>query len=672
MSNAPDNAADPGRGLFIGLRKDQLGARLLMMLNSIRLAEDYGTDFRINWFPRGAMAPKLDTPADLFAPDFIKRHFIDNADFEALDAQTEPLRTFLKDSTTDRLAAHLAGGGHVLLDEGFEIVEFPWEDSGDLRGRFRGFIARIGFNPVVARHMAAIEAAMAAQGGRTIAYHIRRGDILNEEPWKHKEWPAKIEPDELYSAYLEKNADAGALVFSDQPESIARFTAAHAQVARIDDLVDISACKPVQRDFLELYAMSRASEIVAPPISAFSRAAARLSGQERKCFHEVMTVPEREAAYERLLERFGRGVSEFITPSEAAHVYIKLARRLQESGRDEAAWDIGEAILAAGADNAFLPLMQAICGIYLHRWDEALAHVRAALAHPNQWQENTVTALAVEAHILGALGRRYGARRSFLRAFWQKPMLPDVTVIGTFMIKRRRLRPGRVLPFDRDTLLMLPIPYQQTNILVQQARILRRRASDLSTIAIEWPDFAIDGKVARLLDSPRDLAALRDRIEADPRFAPGTLPDSFCALLEARMGRIEAALTRNSEARAANPDAPLIAKRQAEILSLAGDHAGALREMEACRAMAPDHAFWHYLTGRIHLAAGDAAAARAAMERAAEMDDSTAELHSRLADLCRADGDEAAAIAALDRAAEIAPNQQRYANRRARLMRNSA
>jgi tetratricopeptide (TPR) repeat protein len=229
-----------------------------------------------------------------------------------------------------------------------------------------------------------------------------------------------------------------------------------------------------------------------------------------------------------------------------------------------------------------------------------------------------------------------------------------------------------VLPFDRDTALMLPVRYQQTNILVQQARILRRRAADLSTIAIEWPDFAIDGKVARLLNSPRDLGALRDRIEADPRFAPGTLPDSFCALLDARTGRLDAALARNSAAREASPDAPLIAKRQAEILSLAGDHAGALREMEACRALAPDHAFWHYLEGRIHLAAGDAAAARTAMQHASAMDDSTAELHSRLADLCRDAGDEAAVVAALDRAAEIAPNQQRYANRRARLMRNSA
>src|SRR6056297_4234508 len=343
----------PQRGLFIGLRKDQLGARLLMMLNSIRLAEDYGTDFRINWFPRGAMAPKLDTPADLFAPDFMARHFIDNADFEALDDRTEPLWSFLKDQSPERLEAHLAGGGHVLLDEGFEIVAFPWEDAGDLRGRFREFIAKIGFNPVVRDHIATIEAAMNRDGGRTIAYHIRRGDILNEDPWKHKEWPAKIEPDELYSAYLEKNKGAGALVFSDQPESIARFTKAHPQVGSIDDLVDLSGCKPVQRDFLELFAMSRASEIVAPPISAFSRAAARLSGQERKCFHEVMTLAERDAAYEHLVSRFNAGPGEFITPSEAAHVFVKLARRLQETGREAEAWEIGQSILDAGADNAF-------------------------------------------------------------------------------------------------------------------------------------------------------------------------------------------------------------------------------------------------------------------------------------------------------------------------------
>ena len=657
------------RGVFIGMRKDQLGARLLMMLNSIRLAEDYGTDFRINWFPRGAMAPKLDTPSDLFDEAFIDRHFIDNAAFQALEDITRPIWMFLKDRTPQRLEAHLAGGGHVLLDEGFEIVEFPWEDGSALNERFRGFISRIGFNPVIREHIGSIDAAMQPDGNRTVAYHIRRGDILNEEPWKHKEWPAKIEPDELYSAYLEKTPDAAALVFSDQAESIDRFTKAHPQVRSIDDLVPLAGCKPVQRDFLELYAMSRASEIIAPPISAFSRAAARLAGTERKCFHDVMSVTERNAAYERLLERFGQGIDAFITPSEAAHIYVKLARRLQENNRERQAWEIGRKILEAGAHNAFMPLMQAINGIYLSEWDGALRLVEQALEHPHQWQENYITALAVRAHILGALGRRIGARRSFLRAFWQKPMLPDVVVIGTFMIKRRRLRPGATLPFDLATLKALPIRYQQTNILLQQNKILRRRASDLSSIAIEWPYFAMDGKTDRLLSAPDSLAQMRARLEQQGDNSPGGGPYSFCALLDARMGRLDAALERNGKAVQHAPDDPLVRKRQAEILMMRGDYEAALAEMDHCMACAPDHAFWHFLKGLIHERTGDLTTARAQHEVACAMDDSTAELHAHLAELCRNQGDGDAAVAALERAAQIAPNQQRYRNRSERLTR---
>jgi|GEM_PF-1323348 len=666
------SGASKGRGFFIGLRKDQLGARLLMMLNSIRLAEDYKTEFRINWFPRGAMAPKLDTPADLFDRAFIERHFIENDEFEALDSITKPIWAFLKDKTPDRLEAHLAGGGHVLLAEGFDIVEFPWEDGGDLRGRFRGFISHIAFNPVVQGHITAIENAMSQGSGRVIAYHIRRGDILNEDPWKHKDWPAKIEPDELYSAYLEKNPDAAALVFSDQAESITRFTSTHPQVRRITDLVDLDGCKPVQRDFLELFAMSRASEIVAPPISAFSRAAARLSGQERKCFHEVMSLDERDGAYENVTARFLDGVSNFITPSEAAHVYVKVARRLQENGRDAEAWEIGQKILEAGADNAFLPLIQATNGIYLHKWEEALRHVDAALAHPEQWQQNYISALAIRAHILGALGKRFDARRTFLRAFWQKPMLPDVTVIGSFMVKRRRLRPGATLPFDIDTLAALPVRFQQTNIVVQQGKILRRRALDLSAIAIEWPWFALDGKTERLLGASSDLQGMHARLLAHERCVPGGGPFSFCALLDARLGRLDAALERNSEAVFHAPDDPIVRKRQAEILMMRGDHDAALAEMEICVACAPAHAFWHFLIGMIHERAGNMPMARSRYEEAAAMDDSTAGLHAHLAQVCRDMGDDAAAVAALDRAAEIAPNQQRYRKRRDRVARKSA
>jgi predicted Zn-dependent protease len=90
--------------------------------------------------------------------------------------------------------------------------------------------------------------------------------------------------------------------------------------------------------------------------------------------------------------------------------------------------------------------------------------------------------------------------------------------------------------------------------------------------------------------------------------------------------------------------------------------------MELCKAIGPDHAFWHFLTGLIHQRAGDQKSARTAMKTATEMDETTAELHSIYADLCLEMQDKQAAIAALEQATEIAPNQKRYRNRRQRII----
>jgi len=667
-------AKDPAaqRGAFIGLRKDQLGARLLMMLNAIRLAQDYNAGFRINWFPRGAMAPKLANPEDLFSAEFIEKHFIPNDTFEALKPDPLPLWTFRKDRSPDRLEAHLAKGGNVVLDEGFEVIRFPWEDAEDLSARFRSFITLIGFNPTVARHIETIEARLNAAEGRTIAYHIRRGDILNEDPWKHKEWPAKIEPDELYSAYLDKNDNAGALVFSDQPESIKRFTEAHPQVANIDSLVDLSDCKPVQRDFLELFAMSRASEIIAPPISAFSRAAARLSGQESKIFRNVLSSDEIDAAYDRAAARLLDGPQNFITPSEAAHVYARVSRWLQDKDRFEDSYAIARSLLDAGADNAFLPLFHALDCIYLSRWKEALGHIDTALASPNLWKEQYVIALAIRAHILGALGRPVKARRSFLRALWQKPNLPDVRVVGTFMIKRGRLKPGAALPFDLEAVSAITVPYHTTNIVLHQYKILVRRALDLSMIVVEWPWFGTDGKVDRLLKTPASLEQLQERLAEHHKGRPGAGPFSFSALLDARMGRLDRAFAWNSKAVEVAPQDPMVRKRQAEIHMLRGDYKAALMEMQAYRACAPEHAFWHFLTGKILEAAGNRQAALGCFVAACKLDDSTAELHAITADRLLEAGQTDSALEALQRAADIAPNQPRYQNRRDRILKKSA
>ena len=66
---------------------------------------------------------------------------------------------------------------------------------------------------------------------------------------------------------------------SDTPGVVQRMKQAYPALRTVGDMVDLGDLTPAQGDLVELYAMSRADRIVAPIISAFSTAAARLSGR---------------------------------------------------------------------------------------------------------------------------------------------------------------------------------------------------------------------------------------------------------------------------------------------------------------------------------------------------------------------------------------------------------
>jgi len=656
-----------GRGFFLGQRRDQLGARLLMILTSIRLGQDYNADFRFNWFPPAAEAPTLSNPGELFSSAFMDHHFITNEEMDEIEDDVEPIWKFLKDATPDALNRHLDAGGHVMLDEGFDIVTFPWEDKDALRKRFPAFIHQIEFTPLVTERIAEIDTALTGDGG-SVAYHIRRGDILNSDPWMHKQWPSKIEPDELYSIHLRKENPDVALVFSDQQESIRRFQKTHPAVKSVEEIVDLSDCTIAQRDLLELYAMSRTTKIVAPPISAFSRAAALVSGRERLRFVDELDSPERDAGYEDLLERLKDGADNFVTPSEAAHLYAKLSARLPVQDREQDAYDIGKIVKDSGAPNAFVPLLHAVNCVYLNKWDEANDNIRQALNNPHLWQESHAAATAIHALILGALGKSIRCHRTFLRAFWQKPFLPDITVIGSFMINRRRMKPNHPLPFSESVVKAYRTRYQRSNMFLVQNKFVKRRAFDFSTLVVEWPYFVMDGKAERVVESRHALKAIYEKVmsvEDDESFVER---DSYGALLQARMGDPDGALMRHSAHIQAEPDHIMIRKRQAEILAMNDRPLDAANIILPNAEQAQKQPYWHYLYGRFLLQAKQHDAARAAWETAAAMDMTTALIHSDLADLLYDMGDINAAAHALDRAAEIAPTKQKFMNRKMRYL----
>ena len=654
------------KGLFIGQRKDRMGARLLMMLTCIRLAEDFGTTYRVNWFPQGADAPELDQPQELFTQSWMDEHFLSQKEFGKLTQNALPIWSFQNDTSPDRLMAHLNAGRSVIVEEGFEVLAFPWEDIEAIRPRYRDFIHQVGFTDEIRAIMERADAKLSGQG--VSAYHIRRGDILNGLPWKHTTWPAKIEPEELYEAHLEKNADKTAIMFSDQPELIARFQKRFPKLLKMSDIADVSGMTRAKRDFLELYTMSRADQVIAPVISAFSMAAARVSGQQRKVFRDVLSEDEYQVASERVVQRIKGGVSNFIDVSEASHIYAKSLFHMFQFGsadRSQEALEMAEPILEAGSDNAFLPLLQALNLFYLGRWREALAATDLALKDDNLWPEDYAVLCALRCAILGRLKKRWRAAVSFSQAFWAKPLRPDVVVLGSRAFYRDQLS-LRALPVtDWSLQRHIRRPWFNFNAHVAQRKALIRLPCNFDMILVDWADLALDQKAKRLLsDRSRmnllldGLASAKDVIKEDPR------RQSLEAVLYAHLGEIPvyAAIDRARHVKSLCPDNPLYHKRLADLYELEGDAVQARLSMAEALACDPENPFLMFAMGRLLERVRAVEQGESQILNAADIDDATASIQGMAGQIHLRRGEKGKARRYLKKAHDLFPPYKRFAN----------
>ncbi len=653
------------RGVFIGQRKDRMGARLLMMLTCIRLSQDFQTDYRINWFPQGADAPELDHPQELFSKDWMDAHFLSAQEFDDLNRKALPVWAFLNDPSPDRLNTHLASGRSVLVEEGFEVLAFPWEDIEAIRPHYREFIHRVGFADVIRAIMDQIDEKLSGQG--VSAYHIRRGDILNGLPWKHSTWPAKIEPEEFYETHLEKADGRPSIMFSDQPELIGRFQAKFPALMQMSDIADLSELSRAKRDFLELYAMSRAQQVVAPYISAFSMAAARISGQQRKVFRDVLTEEEIQQANARVIERVAQGPESFLNPSEAAHVYSKAAQYLVAQDRCQEAYDLARPILDAGADNAFMPLLQALNCFYLGQWKESEALAREGLQSAHLWPEDYAVLSALRGAILGAQKNRWAGTRHFAKAFWAKPLRPDVVVLGSRMLYRGQMA-FRLLP-PVDWSLQKHIRQRRfppfNNMYLVLHKMIALRPCNFDFVLLDWSALALDQKARRLFDNPNRLAALKTAIvgltdipKDDPRIR------SAGSVLDYHLGELTGAKAIDIAREVVDnyPENTLYYKRLSDLLEAEGDADGAQAAIDAALVCDPENPFLIFAKGGLIERLGNREKGENLVLKAAELDDVSVAIQGAAGQILLRRGKKQKARKYLERAHDLYPPFKRFSN----------
>ncbi|RLK10268.1 hypothetical protein [Ruegeria conchae] len=653
------------RGVFIGQRKDRMGARLLMILTCIRLAEDFETDYRVNWFPQGADAPELDQPEELFTSDWMDAHFLNQPEFDALNETAQPIWAFQNDPSPERLMDHLASGRSVLVEEGFEVLAFPWEDIEAIRPRYRDFIRGVGFVDKVRQIMDRADEKLSGQG--VSAYHIRRGDILNGLPWKHSTWPAKIEPEEFYEAHLEKSRGQTAIMFSDQPELIVRFKQRFPQLMQMSDIADLSGLTRAQRDFLELYAMSRADQVIAPYISAFSMAAARISGQQRKVFRDVLTEEELQGANERVIERVAQGPAEFLNPSEAAHIYAKAAQYLSAQDRCEEAYESAKPILDTGADNAFMPLLQSLNCFYLSKWQESETLAREGLENPHLWPEDYAVMCALRGAILGVQGKRWAATRHFAKAFWAKPLRPDVVVLGSRMLYRSHLAHRLLPPVDWSLQRMVRQrrfpPFN--NLYLVQHKVVSWRPCNFDFVLLDWAELALDQRARRLFDQRKRLEALSSALDDLPD-VPADDPrlQSAQVVLQKHLGEVSdaQAIDRTRRIVAEVPENTLYQKRLAELYEAEGDADAAQKTMAEALACDPESPFLLYAMGRLLERTGQIGQGEKLILQAADQDEVSVAIQGMAGQIHMRRGNKKKARPYLEKARDLYPPYKRFTN----------
>lgn len=427
-----------------GYRKDRLGARIIALGNLLRLETRFGADIGYIWpdaFESHDMA--IDDPeAPIFDADFQAKYI------RQIDANTRPDFDGMTDLDgirgrigSDGFAKRLATGETFLCTEGLHPLLFSDEIGPEYTAAFRAATARMVFSARVQAVLDQAAAKLKAMGGAPLALHVRRGDVLDQPPWCHKNWVAKFAPDEFYEATMDL-PDVSAVLFSDTPVVVGRMAAARPNAITLEDLVSATDLSEMQRDLVELLLMARCTQIVAPALSAFSASASMISGMGVSKLPGSLPPKVRDDAYDKLVARTLAGPESFHNTGDFAQSIGYAFGHALKCKQHGAFYKLMCDSLDAGHPFAsYLPLTMALALANGETAHALSLHERAKL-DPNIWLDDRLICDALSTIAMHQDGQTTAAASQFLDQFLarRKTVLNLDSVASYFFTMEPRVR----------------------------------------------------------------------------------------------------------------------------------------------------------------------------------------------------------------------------------------
>jgi hypothetical protein len=603
---------------IVGFRQDRIGARLICLLNTMRLARKFGVRGRYLWLSQPAGPyPELVDPRHFLTPEFVAAH---------IEIVTEtPLRTGLHNvraaapgMNSAGFARALAEGGRYECDSMSEVVRFIDEDAAAVAAEMRAVAQDLALSPQLrlalakARHLIA-----AAGGGQPVAIHVRRGDILDGDPWSYSSWASKYVPDEFFRAFIARH-DGPVIAFSDTPAAVLHLRRGDARVLPAAELLDTGALSAAERDLLELLLMAGCAEVGAPSQSAFSRAAAVIGGCRILALPSGLPDQARRAGFDAVLERVVSQPESFFAPGDLAQSAAYAAHHSVTVGR-------GSTLVDALADRRellarfpFLYRELAVSAWSAGRRQKARWLAQQGLESPlmrNRDKPQCRQVLLVsEEPDEDRLGAAF-VNMVFTGHSAEGPIMP---VLGWQLLSRSDGK-VRMLGFAHELLPLYAQPDPQGG---------SARALPLWVVRIDWFEFIRDaGLQTEALNWPEMWGKMRPAADGlagiEAMLAAGTPPEVPEPMMAARLGFCAAVLRLHGRLRRAMallhwletilPGDFLTAKRMADACFAAGNRKAGWRWLKLAQARAPQNALLMLSQAVRAAEEGDPARARKAL-----------------------------------------------------------
>ena len=607
---------------IVGFRQDRIGARLICLLNVMRLARRFDVPGRYLWLsePSGPY-PELVDPRDFLRPGFVRRHIDILPQAPDLTGRGN-LRVIAPRLGTRQFAGLLAEGQRFQCDAMAEIIRFMDESPEGVAEEIRGIAAGMALSGPLERALErARETIARAGGGRPVAIHVRRGDILDGDPWSYSAWSAKYVPDEFFRAFV-AGTEGPVIAFSDTPAAIAHLARGDPRVLAVAGLLGDGTLSPAERDLLELLLMAGCAEVAAPYQSAYSRAAGIIGRCRILSLPSDLPTPARMAAYDALLERAIRAPDSFFAPGDLAQSLAYLGRHAVQTGR-------GDALVDAFAGRR--ELLERFPFLYRELAVAALESGRPGKARrlAQQGLDADLTRNrdkpACRQVLLVAGGGGDGPadiEADFLAMLFdgraaQGPVIPPLAarlLAGPGRAARAlMIEPGRVAlcaqpdPATGAAALPLWVPRIDWAELIRNERLRGEM--------LLWPELRF-----KLAGVSAGLGRIEERLAAgDAPEAPDdalAMRIGFCAALLRLHGRLNRAFALLHWLDAARPGAALTHKRLADACFHAGNRKAGQRWLDSALALAPDNPLLSVSAALRATDAGEAAAAEAHLQAA--------------------------------------------------------